>query len=218
MSFWNSPRFGFLKRIPALAWTLALVALCALGAWYVTHDGASGSRVAAKSIPKRAPLSLKPPVAYDLKLTDREKQVLRSAPKPGDRASLKQYLLAKAKLEPNPLVRKRIEQEAVKMTDGYGSLAQIKPDNPQAASVLEALKSGDHPERLSVMMAPTPFSASAYRDNPAAYLNVSEPGRVFQTHPASPDTPQIQAITPYFQMVNQGASVDLAVKAAPGTP
>ena len=69
----------------------------------------------------------------------------------------------------------------------YGTLPAIKPDaNPQVKAVVEAIRQGNHPERVSVLVRPQPFDAKAYQTNPAAYLEVVEPGRVFQTAQPGP--------------------------------
>jgi hypothetical protein len=64
----------------------------------------------------------------------------------------------------------------------FGSVAPV-PGNatPQAASVMQALKSKTLPERLSAMFEPKAFNKAEFDANPKAYLDVTEPGRVFQT-------------------------------------
>lgn len=53
-------------------------------------------------------------------------------------------------------------------------------DHPQVASVVEAMKSGTHPERLSALVPPKVFDKAAYEADAKAYLSVVEPGRVWQ--------------------------------------
>lgn len=197
---------------------LALVLVAGLGVWYFTKSDASKSALAARNLPKGDVLSVEPLSGYEPKLTDAEKDILRTGPDEKNKESVKLYLLAKAKLEADPLARTRLEQEAIALTDGYGLTPPIAEDNAQVRSMIAALKDGNHPERLNPLIAPKPFDATAYKANPQAYLDVAEPGRVFQAKPAAPGVARIEPISPYFQDVKLNESVELAVKAAPGYP
>ena len=101
----------------------------------------------------------------------------------------------------------------------YGALPPIKSDaNPQVKAVAEALKQKNHPERVSVLIRPKAFDAKAYRADPAAYLNVVEPGRVFQTAQPGPGVPRLAPVSPRFQQIAQGESAVLRVHAPAGAP
>lgn len=100
-----------------------------------------------------------------------------------------------------------------------GRLPTVAGDaNPQVASVAEALKTGAHPERLSVMAAPTAFDADAYARDPAAYLNVVEPGRAFQPAPSDADVPVLEPVGQMIHTLVQGEQIVLEVRALPGAP
>jgi hypothetical protein len=101
----------------------------------------------------------------------------------------------------------------------YGTTTGVRPDaNPQAASVGQALHDRNHPERLSPIIAPQPFDRAAYHADPAAYLNVVEPGRVFQVAQPGPDVLRIQAVGPTLATIDQGGTVPLRVHALAGMP
>lgn len=101
----------------------------------------------------------------------------------------------------------------------YGQTAPVRPDaNPGAASVAEALATKTHPERLSPLIAPKPFDLAAYQRDPAAYLNLVEPGRVFQVAQPAADVQRIQAHGPVQARIPQGGSVPLQVQAPAGMP
>lgn len=90
--------------------------------------------------------------------------------------------------------------------------------NPRVQSILEAKRTGRFPERLTPLVAPKPFDASAWERDPESYLNVVEPGRVEQ---ASQD-PNAPAITttepPRIRHVPTGETLVLKVRAVPGAP
>jgi hypothetical protein len=101
----------------------------------------------------------------------------------------------------------------------YGRLPAIKSDvNPQVKAVVEAIRQGNHAERLSLMMRPRSFDAKAHQASPAAYLEVVEPGRVFQTAEAGPGVPRLAAAGNTFHEVAQGQAATLRVQAPAGAP
>lgn len=205
-------------RTLLVAVTLTLVAAC--GVWYAVRNGRTEKPpVSLKDLPKGRMLAVSPVKGYEPKLTEAESKLLRDGPDANDKRSVKAYLLARAKLEENPIVRSFYEQHAVFSTEGYGVIPAIEARNPQVSSVIEALKTGKHPERLNPLIAPKPFDASAYRSDRKAYLDTAEPGRVFQRLPDSAaEAPFIRPVTPFSQDVRQGESVTITVKAAPGYP
>ena len=99
-----------------------------------------------------------------------------------------------------------------------GSTPVIDKQAPGAASVVEALHQGKHPERLSPVFAPTPFDAHAFAQNPQAYLSIIEPGRVFITAQPGPGIPVLTAESPLEQRVVQGEAIELVVRTAASAP
>lgn len=93
-----------------------------------------------------------------------------------------------------------------------------KDANPMVASVAEALETGNHPERLSSLIAAPPFDRAAYEADPAAYLKVVEPGRVWQSAQPGPGVPRLKSLSPLYAEIPQGETVSLRVQAVPGAP
>jgi hypothetical protein len=103
--------------------------------------------------------------------------------------------------------------------DPIGSVPPVRGDlNPQTASVVEALKDHTHPERLSTLIQPPPFDAEAFRRDPAAYINVVQPGRVFQTAQPGPQTPVLHPLTPTQVSITQDGQAILRVISQPLSP
>lgn len=101
----------------------------------------------------------------------------------------------------------------------YGTTPRVPRDaNPNVRSVAEALDTGEHPERLSVLISPKPFDEAAYLADPQAYLDVVEPGRVWQVAQPGPDVARIRSLTPRLSRIEQGQTVTLRVEAIPGAP
>ncbi len=196
---------------------LALVLLAGFGVWHLTRATAPKT-VAVKDLPKGKVLSVTPSAGYAPELTDAEREILRTGPVESDKDSVRRHALAMAKLQPDPMDRRFLEQYAVANLDGYGVGQPIAERTPQLRSVIDAMRSGKNPERLSAVFAPKPFDPVAYRADPKAYLDIVEPGRVFQAKAPSPETPRIEPLSPYFQEVKQGDAVALSVKATPGYP
>lgn len=95
----------------------------------------------------------------------------------------------------------------------------MRPDtNKQTESVAAAIRDGNHPERLSVIVRPEPFDAKAFKADPASYLNTVEPGRAFQSAQPGPDVPRLYGTSPARQHVRQGGKVPLRVAVPPGSP
>ena len=95
----------------------------------------------------------------------------------------------------------------------------VKPDaNPQVASVAAALKDRKNPARFSSFVKATPFNAEQYASDPQSYLNVVEPGRVFQPAQPGPDVKQLTRASGRYFRIAQGETVTLAVKGQPKAP
>ena len=102
---------------------------------------------------------------------------------------------------------------------GYGRTPAVPPDaNPNVKSVAQALQTKTHPERLTAMIAPQPFNKDEYQKNPQAYLDVVEPGRVYQSAQPGPGVPVLQPAGSRYAVITQGQSTILSVKTLPGAP
>ena len=105
--------------------------------------------------------------------------------------------------------------------EGYGLTPAIdlSKSNPQIESAVAAIKQpGRFPERLSPVIQPNAFDIDAYRQDPKAYLDVAEPGRVFQPAQPGAGVSQIRRRSPIDPQVVQGESVALRVKSVPNMP
>jgi len=101
----------------------------------------------------------------------------------------------------------------------YGETPFVAEDaNRYVKAVAEAMKTGDHPERLSSLVAATPFDAEAYANDPDSYLGVVEPGRVFAPAQPGPGVPRINHVRSGTIRMEQGSIVPLQVKVPAKTP
>ena len=83
-------------------------------------------------------------------------------------------------------------------------------------SVQEARDSGKFPERLSVSVRPAPFDARAWKANPQAYLDVIEPGRVYQVAEPGPSVKRMEVVGEPFVHVPEATPATLGVQVEPG--
>jgi hypothetical protein len=102
----------------------------------------------------------------------------------------------------------------------YGKNEPVVVGNSsQKNSVLTALKEpSKYPERLSVAHLPAAFDLNAYQKDPAAYLNIIEPARVFQSAQPDASAVVILRISEKCPVIKQGLSTILIVKALPEMP
>ncbi len=85
-------------------------------------------------------------------------------------------------------------------------------------SVVEAAQTGLHPERLSPLIPPAPFDPEAFVRDPQAYLDIVEPGRVFQSADEEDALTSLEPEGPvHLETVPRG-SVRLSVKGEPLSP
>ena len=109
--------------------------------------------------------------------------------------------------------------DGLSMPNGYGKLPAIPVSgNPAAEMIVETMRTGEHPERVSVLFAPPAFDLSAYQRDPALYLAESVPGRVFQVAQPGEQTPVLKRLSPMLHEVAQGDAITLRVRATPGMP
>ena len=88
----------------------------------------------------------------------------------------------------------------------------LRPEaSANAASIAEASRTGKFPERLSPLMAPKAFDPAAFAANPQKYLDVVEPGRVFQSAAPGTQVPVLQAKATSSFSIPVGGSCTLAV-------
>jgi hypothetical protein len=87
-----------------------------------------------------------------------------------------------------------------------------------ARSIVEAARTGRHPERLNPLVVPPAFDRDAFARNPRAYYEVIEPGRVFQPAEAGPGVSTLDSTGPtHLETVPEG-SVRLEVRGEPLSP
>jgi len=100
-----------------------------------------------------------------------------------------------------------------------GTFEPIPADaNPNVESVAEALRTGKHPERLTALLPANPFDREAFEKDPAAYLAVVEPGRVWQAAQPGKGVRVLRPLGGRFHMAEQGKLVELKVLAPAGAP
>jgi hypothetical protein len=123
--------------------------------------------------------------------------------------------------------RARDQQDAPRVVDAYeeelvedyGTFPLVPVDaNVAVAQAAEALRSGQHPERVGAWFQPAPFDRAVYLADPTTYLERPEPGRVFHSHQPSKDIPIIRVIGERTQQTRQDQPVTLAVRVPRGAP
>lgn len=90
--------------------------------------------------------------------------------------------------------------------------------NANQRSVVEAVRTGAYPERLTLAVDPAPFDPAAYARDVQGYLAVTEPARVYQTAPAGPDAVPLIAATDHTIRLPAGGSTPLTVIGKPFAP
>jgi hypothetical protein len=87
-----------------------------------------------------------------------------------------------------------------------------------AAGVADALRTGEHPERLTLMASPPPFSLDRYRADPAAYCAEVVPSRCMQSAEPARGAVRLRPLTASAPEVRSGGSARLAVRGMPHAP
>ena len=100
----------------------------------------------------------------------------------------------------------------------WGAASEAEPKNEAVRAVIDAARSGQHPERLSPLVTPATFDAAVYRRDPAAYCRVVEPGRVFQSATPGSEVPQLLPASPTGVTIPALGSTPLCVTTVPGAP
>lgn len=93
-----------------------------------------------------------------------------------------------------------------------------KETNINVRNAIEAIEQGNHPERLTATAAPAPFDLEAFEQNPSAYLDVVEPGRIWQPADPGPGVRPIMTRSSQSPTLRQNESVRLSVAVPPGAP
>ena len=90
--------------------------------------------------------------------------------------------------------------------------------NPQMDSVLDALETGEHRERLSPMTSADKFDLEAWKTDPQTYLAIAQPGRIYDTLQPSETVAPLKAITNGYTTAIAGEAVRLSVRTQPDAP
>lgn len=90
--------------------------------------------------------------------------------------------------------------------------------SPQAASVAEAFRTHQHPERLSMLVPVKPFDKIIFEADPEKYLRVIEPGRVQQCKQPGKDVSALKAKGEHQFLVKPDGKVILEVRGAKLAP
>ena len=89
----------------------------------------------------------------------------------------------------------------------------------QAASVMEALQDGKHPERLSPHYLPAKFDAARFAVDREFYINTVEPARIYDTAEATgPESVHLVLEGPERVAVLENGVATLVVRGAPHSP
>ncbi|MFW5828653.1 MAG: hypothetical protein ACOCXA_00180 [Planctomycetota bacterium] len=90
----------------------------------------------------------------------------------------------------------------------------------QKQGMLEAARSGSHPERLSTLEPATPFDRAAWQKDPAetafAYAQVAEPGRIHDS--GTPEDPPLQLLSSSTPDIDPAVGHQIRLRAQPYAP
>ena len=89
---------------------------------------------------------------------------------------------------------------------------------PGARAAVEALKSGQNPERLNVAFKPKPFDREAFKANPKGYLGLVEPGRIWDVAEPGPGVKDLIFKEQQVFTMKPLGTIHLAVQAEPHAP
>jgi hypothetical protein len=109
---------------------------------------------------------------------------------------------------------------AAPQTASPAAIPAVQPDpRACAASVAEAQATGRYPERLSAQIAPAAYVRTRDRTTQQRYLDVIEPGRVYQTADPATGARQLEALGgAAVQVIPALGTAPLAVRTVPGAP
>ncbi len=94
----------------------------------------------------------------------------------------------------------------------------VKGTDSQVDSIIEAITTKSHYERLSPYVEPTKFDAEKWQSDSSEYLAVAEPGRVFDTAQPESGAPALKGVSSRLSKILLGESVRLVVQTTPNAP
>ncbi|MFH1023924.1 MAG: hypothetical protein V1809_11125 [Planctomycetota bacterium] len=201
-----------------VVFAIVAVAACAALAIVLFHESPESSPSADQKIASSSPEKISGPVTKGKSIVSRSETDI-----PAMRTSASVATSGR-----NPATAQaQIPADSPATPDGEAKYPPANPGkvqpvrgnlNADAASVLEALKSGDKPERLSILIEPAPFDREAFEKDPEKYLHTVEPGRVFQSAEPDENTPALKAEGVTIRRIKPGESVKLAITGAPRAP
>lgn len=103
------------------------------------------------------------------------------------------------------------------MLGDWREILVVAPDFEAQRQSVSGL-SGVPTARLAVDARPTPFDAAAYRRDPAAYLGVVEPGRIWAPAEPGRDVPELLVLGEDRMQVAELGQVTIRLRAAPRAP
>lgn len=90
--------------------------------------------------------------------------------------------------------------------------------NANTRSIKEAYVNRNHPERISILVEPAPFNKATFEADPQAYMDVIEPGRVFQPAQPGENVTPLKYLSDPRPGVALGGTIDLQVQVLPSAP
>ena len=106
-----------------------------------------------------------------------------------------------------------------RVSNPVGAIPGVAVDeNAAVGLVAEALKTGKYPERINPLFKPRPFDLESFQRDPLPYLEMVEPGRVWQSAQPAEGVPVVSAESSMYLQVVQGESARLSVRVPSGAP
>lgn len=198
-----------MRAVPRLLMIAAVVAVLAAAGWSMLGvGGAGGVREPATSVAGRTSTLPTPVVAAagsTVATAPDSTQVREPAASGPDGAVV-----------PKPAGPAAV---ATSEPDVVGSTPTVPGDlNANLRSVVDAARTGSHPERLTPLIAPVPYDHQRFLADPAAYLAVVEPGRVYQSAEPGEQVPQLDLLGDAVATIPQGGRTTLRVRTVPLAP
>jgi hypothetical protein len=165
--------------------------------------------------PKKEPLAVKEQATAQDATTPS-----KSAPNPSPVNRPQWKPLSEAKFELSQKDKEAQKKFLITERD-YGQIPAIKEDaNEATKGVIEAYKTGTHPERLSPMIKAPAFNYDAFANDKEFrknYLAQSVPARVNQVKKPGIGVPQLKRIGPSDIYIIQGKSIELSTESPSGS-
>jgi hypothetical protein len=103
-------------------------------------------------------------------------------------------------------------------TGGVSATASLSVDGGQSAAIKQAIAHDRHQERLTPLLLSPAFDAAAFNADPAAYLALVEPGRIWQSAEPGASVPALSSPDSTRRTMVQGGTVALRARTAPNMP